>query len=382
MVSFELSEEQQLIQQTSRDFADRELKPRAAERDRQELFPREELQKLAELGLMGVNIPGEYGGAEAGVVAYSLAITELARGCAATAVTVAVTNMVAEVVVRYGSDETKRKYLPRIVGGEYICSAFGLSEPHCGSDAAALRTTARRASGGWVLNGSKQWISHGDHAGAVVIWARTNEQRGAKGISAFLVENGSAGLSAGRHEDKMGLRGSSTVPLTLEDCFVPEGNMLAAEGEGFKIAMTALDGGRIGVASQALGLGQAAFEEARRYAEERQAFGGPLSDLEAIQFMLADCKVELDAAKLLTLRAAWLKEHKQPFTRQAAMAKLYSAEAANRICYRALQIHGGYGYTKEYAVERLTRDARVTSIYEGTSEIQRLVIGRDLVREH
>jgi alkylation response protein AidB-like acyl-CoA dehydrogenase len=381
MVSFELSEEQQLIQQTARDFAERELRPRAAERDKKEIFPEEELRKLAGLGLMGVNIPAELGGAEAGVVAYSLAITELSRGCAATAVTVAVTNMVAEVVARYGTDELKRTELPKIVGGEYLCAAFGLSESHCGSDAGALRTTARKVSGGWVLDGSKQWISHGDRAGVIVVWARTNERPGASGISAFLVPGSAKGLSAGRHEDKMGLRASSTVPLSLEECFVPEGAMLGAEGQGFKIAMAALDGGRIGVASQALGIGQGALDEARRYALERQAFGKPLADLQAIQLMLADCKVELEAARMLTLRAAWLKEHKQPFTRQAAMAKLYSSEAANRVCYRALQVHGGYGYTKEYAVERYTREARVTTIYEGTSEIQRLVIGRDLTRE-
>jgi alkylation response protein AidB-like acyl-CoA dehydrogenase len=381
MVSFDLTEEQLLIQQTAREFAERELQPRAGERDRHDLFPREELGKLAGLGLMGVNVPAEYGGAEAGVVAYSLAITELSRVCPSTAVAVAVNNMVAEVVNRYGSPELRRQHLPKMTSGEYCCSAFALSEPHCGCDAAALRTTARRVSGGWVLDGSKQWITGGDHAGALVVWARSNPAPGAKGVSAFLVEGGTRGLSAGRHEDKMGLRGSTTVPLALEDCFVPEGNLLGEEGGGFKVAMTALDGGRIGVASQALGIGLAALEEARRYALERQAFGGPLANLEAIQFMLADCKVELEAARLLTLRAAWLKEQGMPFTREASMAKLYSSEAANRICYRALQVHGGYGYTKEYAVERLTRDARVTTIYEGTSEIQRLVIGRDLVRQ-
>jgi alkylation response protein AidB-like acyl-CoA dehydrogenase len=381
MVSFELSEEQQLIQQTARDFATRELLPRAIERDKKEIFPEEELRKLAGLGLMGVNIPADFGGAEAGVVAYSLAITELAGACPSTAVAVAVNNMVAEVVAAFGSEALKRHHLPRMTGGEYVCSSFALSEPHCGSDAAALKTTARRVSGGWLLNGTKQWITGGDRAGAIVVWARSSDRPGAKGITAFLVEGGSSGLSAGRHEDKMGLRGSSTVSLTLEDCLVPEGNLLAREGEGFTVAMTALDGGRIGVASQALGIGQSALEEARRYALDRKAFGGSLADLEAIQFMLADCKTELEAARLLTLRAAWLKEHKRPFTREAAMAKLYASEAANRICYRALQVHGGYGYTKEYAIERLTRDAGVTTFYEVTCEIQRLVIGRDLTRD-
>ena len=381
MVSFELSEEQSLIQQTARDFAERELRPRAAERDRHCTFPEEELLRLARLGLMGINVSSEYGGSEAGVVAYSLAVTELARACPSTAVTVSVNNMVAEVVAGYGREELRRRVLPRMTGGEYCCSAFALSEAHCGSDAAALRTTAKPVSGGYLLNGSKQWISHGDRAGALVVWARTSPQPGPKGVSAFLVEGGAPGLSVGKHEDKMGMRGSSTVPLAFEDCLVPEGALLGKEGEGFKVAMTALDGGRIGVASQALGIGLCALDEARRYSLERQAFGGPLSDLQAIQFMLADCKVELEAARLLTLRAAWLKERKQPFTREASMAKLYSSEAANRVCYRALQVHGGYGYTKEYAVERCARDARVTTIYEGTSEIQRLVIGRDLVKD-
>ena len=381
MVSFELTEEQQLIQQTARDFATRELAPRAAERDRQGIFPTAELHKLAELGLMGINIPAAYGGAEAGVVATSLAVTEIARGCASTAVTVSVSNMVAEIICAFGTEEQKRKHVPRMTGGEYTCSAFALSEPHCGSDASALRTTAKRVSGGWLLNGSKQWISHGDHSGVIVVWARTNPRPGAKGVSAFLVEKGTPGMIIGKHEEKMGLRGSTTVPLTFEDCQLPEEALIGVEGGGFPVAMTALDGGRIGVASQALGIGLAALDEARRYASERQAFGAPLAALEAIQFMLADCSVEIEAARLLTLRAALFKEQKRPFTREASMAKVYTTEAANRVCYRALQIHGGYGYTKDYAIERLTRDARVTTIYEGTSEIQRLVIGRDLVKD-
>jgi alkylation response protein AidB-like acyl-CoA dehydrogenase len=380
MVSFELSEEQQLIQQTARDFAQRELAPRAAERDRQAIFPADELRRLAAIGLMGINVKAEYGGAEAGAVASSLAITEISRACAATAVTVSVSNMVAEVVAAYGSEEQRRRFLPRMTGGEMVSSAFALSEPHCGSDAAALRTAARRVDGGWILNGTKQWISHGDHSGLTVIWARTNDRPGPKGISAFLLEKGTPGFTTGRHEEKMGLRGSTTVPLILEDCRLPADALLGQEGGGFAVAMTALDGGRIGVASQALGIALAALEEARRYALERKTFGVPLAEHQAIQFMLADCKTEVEAARLLTLRAAWLKEQGLPFTREASMAKVFSSEAANRVCYRALQIHGGYGYTKEYPIERLTRDARVTTIYEGTSEIQRLVIGRDLTR--
>jgi alkylation response protein AidB-like acyl-CoA dehydrogenase len=380
MVSFELTEEQVLVQQTAKEFASRELRPKAQARDREEIFPTEELLKLAALGLMGVNVPAEYGGAEAGVVAYSLAITELAKGCPATTVAVAVTNMVAEVICQYGSEEQKQRYVQAITGGEFSCAAFALSEPHCGSDAAALKTTAKRTSDGWLLNGTKQWITSGDHAGVSVVWARTNDRPGAKGISTFLVPADTPGLTVGKHEDKMGLRGSTTVPLILEDCLLPDDALMGEEGAGFPVAMTALDGGRLGVASQALGIGELALQEAKSYALERQSFGKPLAALQAIQWMLADSATEIEASRLLTLRASWLKENKQPFTREASMAKVYVSEMANRVCYRALQIHGGYGYTKDYAVERLTRDARVTTIYEGTSEIQRLVIGRDLLR--
>ncbi len=380
MPTFELTEEQQLIQQMAKDFATRELAPKAAQRDREEIFPLEELAMLADLGLMGVNVPGEYGGAEAGVVAYSLVITELARACASTTVTVAVTNMVAEVICKFGSPEQKEKYVPLITSGEYSCAGFALSEPQCGSDAAGLRTTARRTDEGWVLNGAKQWITSGDHAGVMVVWARTREEPGARSISAFLVEAGTPGLEVGKHEDKMGIRGSTTVPLTFDDCLIPADAILGEEGGGFPVAMTALDGGRIGIGSQALGIGLAALEEARSYALERKSFGKPIGNLQAIQWMLADTATELEAARLLTLRAAWMKEKDVPFTQEASMAKVYSSEAANKACYRGLQIHGGYGYVKEYAIERLTRDARVTTIYEGTSEIQRLVIGRTLLR--
>ena len=381
MPTFELSEEQQLIQQTARDFANRELAPMAEKRDAEEIFPEPELNKLAELGLMGVNVPEEYGGAEAGVVAYSLAISELARACPSTTVAVAVTNMVAEVICQYGSEEQKDKYVNAITSGEYCSAAFALSEPHSGSDASALKTTAKPTDGGWVLNGTKQWITSGDHAGVIVVWARTSDAPGHKGISTFLLEQGTPGMEVGKHENKMGIRGSTTVPLIFEDCEVPADALMGYEGQGFPVAMTALDGGRVGIGSQSVGIGQAALDEARKYALERQAFGKPIGALQAIQWMLADSAVELEAARLLTLRAAWLKEQKRIFTREASMAKVYSSEMANRICYRALQIHGGYGYVKEYPIERLTRDARVTTIYEGTSEIQRLVIARTLLRD-
>ncbi len=381
MPSFELTEEQQLVQQTAREFARRELAPMAEKRDAEEIFPEPELNKLAELGLLGVNVPEEYGGAEAGVVAYSLAISELARACPSTTVAVAVTNMVAEVICHYGSEEQKDRHVNAITGGEYSSAAFALSEPHSGSDASALKTTARPTDKGWVLNGTKQWITSGDHAGVIVVWARTSDAPGHKGISTFLVDAGTPGMEVGPHENKMGIRGSTTVPLIFEDCELPADAIMGHEGQGFPVAMTALDGGRVGIGSQAVGIGHAALDEARKYALERTAFGKPIGGLQAIQWMIADSATELEAARMLTLRAAWLKERKRIFTREASIAKVYASEMCNRVCYRALQIHGGYGYVKEYPIERLTRDARVTTIYEGTSEIQRLVIARTLLRD-
>jgi hypothetical protein len=381
MIDFELSEEQQLIQATARDFAREVLLPQARNRDRDETFPTAEIKRLASLGLLGVNVPQSLGGAEAGAVAYSLAMMELASGCASTTVAVCVTNMVSEIIVKFGTETQAREHVPRIQSGEYLCGAFGLSEPHTGSDAAALKTTAQRVGDGWVLNGSKQWITSGDHSGIIIVWAKTSPAGGARGLSAFLVEAGTPGLVIGKHEDKMGLRGSTTVPLTFEDMKLPPGALLGREGDGFKIAMEALDGGRIGIGSQAFGIGRAALQAATAYAKERKAFGSPIAELQAIQWMLADSATELEAARLLVLRAAWLKEHGQPFTREASMGKVYSTEAAWRACDRALQVHGGNGYVREYDVERHLRDVRVTRIYEGTSEVQRIVIARTLLRE-
>ena len=377
---FELNPTQQLIQQTARGYAQKSLAPTAAERDRSGQFPLEELRELAELGLMGVNVPEELGGAAAGAVSYALAMMEIAQGCASTSVTMAVNNMVAETIVRFGSPEQKARYVPEITSGRFASASFGLSEPHCGSDAAALRTSARRDGDGWVLNGSKQWITSGDHAGVIIVWARTGEA-GAKGISCFLVEGGARGLSVGRHEDKMGLRASTTVSLAFEDLRVPASALLGAEGQGFAIAMAALDGGRIGIASQAVGIGTAALEAALKYARERQAFGQPIGNFQALRFMLADVATELDAARLLTLRAAALKEAGKPFTREGSMAKVFASEKANRACDIGVQIHGGYGYIDEFPAERHYRDARVTTIYEGTSEVQRIVIAREVLKD-
>jgi alkylation response protein AidB-like acyl-CoA dehydrogenase len=374
-VNVDLSETQTLVVRSARDFVERHVRPVAAELDREERFPKDILKGLADLGLMGVNIPAELGGAEAGVVSYSLAMMEVARGCASTAVTMAVTNMVAEVIARFGTPAQRERYVPRITSGEYVAGAFALSEPEAGSDPGGMRTHAERTADGWILRGEKQWITSGAYAGVMVVWARTG-QPGTKGISAFLVEGGTPGLRVGKHEDKLGLRASNTVPLTFDDCRIPADALLGVENEGFKIAMMALDGGRIGIASQAVGIATAAVEEAVDYAKQRKQFGKPIGDFQAIQWMIADSRTELEAARLLTLRAAEMKERGVPFSKEAAMAKLYASEAVNRICYRCLQVHGGYGYVRDFAIERHTRDARVTTIYEGTSEIQRTVIAR------
>ncbi|MEZ4226587.1 MAG: acyl-CoA dehydrogenase [Polyangiaceae bacterium] len=379
-MDFELTESQELIQRTAREFAEKKLAPVASDLERHERFPKELIGQLAELGLLGVNIDSRFGGAEAGVIAYSLAMTEIARACASTAVTMAVTNMVAEVIQHFGNDEQRQQHLPRITSGEYVTGAFALSEPAAGSDPGAMTTSAKRVGDGYVLNGQKQWITNGGYAGVMVVWARTGGP-GAKGISCFLVPGNAPGLSVGKPEDKLGIRASNTVPLTFDDCHVPASALLGEEGMGFRIAMMALDGGRIGIASQALGIGQAALASAITYAKERHAFKQPIANFQAIQWMLADSETELSAARLLTLRAAVLKENGKPFTREASMAKLFTSEAAQRVCNRAMQIHGGYGYTRDFPVERYLRDVRITTIYEGTSEIQRLVIARELLRD-
>ncbi len=377
-MELEFSETQRMVQATARDFATRVVAPRAAALDRDDAFPHDTLGGLAELGLLGVNIQSRYGGAEAGVVSYSLAMTEIAKACASTSVAMAVTNMVAEVIQAFGSDEQKDHHLRRLTGGEHVSGAFALSEPGAGSDAGSMTTSARRTDDGWVLEGQKQWITNGAYAGVMVVWARTGDP-GPKGISCFLVGKDTPGLVIGKPEDKMGLRGSNTVPLTFDDCRLPDSALLGEPGMGFRIAMMALDGGRIGIASQAIGIASAALEAATVYAKERQAFGHPIADFQAIQWMLADSATELDAARLLALRAAVLKEKGERFSREASMAKLYASEAANRICNRAMQVHGGYGYTREFPVERYLRDVRITTIYEGTSEIQRMVIARQLL---
>ncbi|HSO33900.1 MAG TPA: acyl-CoA dehydrogenase family protein [Labilithrix sp.] len=374
-----LDETQAFVQKTARDYATRVIMPEAAAIDREERFPRPILKGLAELGLMAVGVPEALGGAGAGTVAYALAMQEVARACASTAVTMAVTNMVGEVIAAFGSDAQRAAYNPKLASGEYAAGSFALSEPGAGSDPGAMSTTARRDGDSWVLDGQKQWITSGAHAGVMVVWARTGDREtmpGTRGISCFLVEGGTKGLIVGKAEDKLGIRGSNTVSLTFDGCRVPASALLGELNSGFRIAMMALDGGRIGISSQAIGIARAALEESVKYARDRQAFGKPISEFQATQWKLADMATELDASYLLTMRAAWLKEKGRPFSREASMAKVFSTEAANRICNKAVQIHGGYGYIREFAAERHLRDVRVTTIYEGTSEVQRIVIAR------
>lgn len=376
-----LTDVQEAVRDTARRAARELLAPEAARNDAEERFPDQTLRALARLGLMGINVPGEYGGAEAGAVAYAVAVRELAQGCAGTTVALMVTNMVAETIARFGSEAQKRRYLPSICGGEWPAASFCLSEPGAGSDASALTTTATRDGDHYILNGTKAWITSGGHAGLYLIMARTEPGRSSKGISTFLVEAGTPGLTATRPEDKLGLRASHTTQIVLEDCRVPVENRLGDEGIGFRVAMTALDGGRIGVSAQALGIATAALNTAARYATERRQFGAPIASTQAVQWMLADSATELEAGWLMCLRAASLKEKGQPHSREAAMSKVFCTEAANEICHRAVQIHGGYGYTREYPVERHLRDVRVTRIYEGTSEVQRIVIAREILKQ-
>jgi alkylation response protein AidB-like acyl-CoA dehydrogenase len=373
----DVTETQALVRKTAREFAEREVLPRAAAIDADEAIPDAIFHGLAGLGLLAVNVPTDLGGSGAGVVAYALAVQEIARACASTAAQMSVTNMVCETIARFGTDAQRRGYCPGLAGGDRGPGSFALSEPDAGSDPGAMRTTARRDGPGWVLDGAKQWITSGARAGVFVVWARTGApDAGVRGISCFLVEGGAPGLRVGRPEDKMGLRGSSTVPLEFAGCRLPADALLGAENEGFKIAMMALDGGRIGIASQATGIARAALEESVAYAKDRRAFGVPIGQHQAIAFKLADMATRVDAAHLLGLRAAGLKEAGLPFSREAAMAKLFASETAIAVCNDAVQIHGGYGYTRDFPAERHLRDARVTTLYEGTSEIQRLVIAR------
>lgn len=380
-MEFELNEEQRMVQEMVRRFAENEIAPIAEEVDRTERFPRETLRKMAELGLMSMLVPDEAGGTGMGAVAYTLALTEIGAACASHAVTTSVTNMVCEGIYRFGTPAQRARYIPKIASGEYPAAAFALTEPNAGSDAGSLRATADRDGDGYVLNGTKVFITSGSYAGVFMVAAKTDREAGKAGISVFLVEAGTPGLKVGRKEEKLGQRGSDTVEIVLEDCRVPAESLLGGEGDGFKIMLASLDGGRIGISANSCGLARAALASAANYAKDRRQFGRPIAEFQAIQWKLAEMATHLEAATLLTLRAAYRKEAGKGYTQEASMAKVYATEMVQRVCREALQIHGGYGYVREYPVERYLRDSMAVTLYEGTSEVQRLVISRNLLTE-
>jgi alkylation response protein AidB-like acyl-CoA dehydrogenase len=379
----ELTEEQRLIQDTAREFAKAELEPIAATLDQEGDRPAflANLRKLAELGFMGLNVKDEYGGAEAGAVAFSVAITEIARACASTAVTLSVNNMICEVIQAAGSEAQRNAYIPKICSGEFSAGAFALTETGAGSDPSGVATQAVLDGDEWVLNGSKIFITSAPYAGVFVVWAVTDRSapRG-KGISCFLVEGGTPGLTVGKEEHKTGQHASATNELVFEDCRIPKDAVMGKLNDGFRIAVAELAGGRIGIGSLGLGVGMAAIDYATQYSTERTQFGQKISDFQAIQWMIADTYTELEAARLLLMNAAFKKEQGRAFAKEASMAKMYATEAANRACFKAVQMLGGYGYTVDFPVERYARDARITAIYEGTNEIQRTIIAREILR--
>ena len=379
-MDFVLSKEHQLLRKMYRDFAENEVKPLAEELDEEERFPMETVEKMAKLGMMGVYFPKKYGGAGSDVLAYAMCVEELAKVCGTTAVVVSAhTSLCCAPIYENGTEEQKMKYLPDLLSGKKI-GAFGLTEPGAGTDASGQQTTAVLDESGenYILNGTKCFITNGNVADVFVVMAMTDKSKGTKGISAFIVEKDFPGFSQGKHEKKMGIRGSSTCDLIFEDCIVPKANLLGKEGEGFKIAMKTLDGGRIGIAAQALGLGEGAVNEAIKYTKERIQFGKRISQFQNTQFQLADMHTRMQAAQFLVYSAACKKQNHEPYSMDAAMAKLFAAEAASDVTRRAVQLFGGYGYTREYPVERMMRDAKITEIYEGTSEVQRMVIASHL----
>ncbi|MFZ5585697.1 MAG: acyl-CoA dehydrogenase [Thermodesulfobacteriota bacterium] len=378
-MAFVLSEEQVMIQTMARDFAREVILPTAGERDRTREFPAENLRQMGELGFMGMMVPEAYGGAGVDCVAYALALAEIAYACASTAVVMSVHNSICcESVLHFGNEEQKRFWLPRMCTGECI-GAFALTEPHAGSDPVSQRTTAVLDGDEWVINGSKQFITTGKNAGVIIVTAVTDKNKRHRGISAFLVPQGAPGLIIGKPEEKLGLKASDTVPLTFEDLRIPAENVLGRLGEGFKVAMQALDCGRIGIAAQSVGVAQACLDEAVDYMQNREQFGSRLTDFQGLRWRLAEMVTEVEAAKLLCLNAASQKDLGRRYTMEASMAKMYASEMVNRVAGQCLQMHGGYGYCSEYAIERHYRDARVFTIYEGTSEIQRVVISNNLL---
>ncbi|MBI4547645.1 MAG: acyl-CoA dehydrogenase [Ignavibacteriae bacterium] len=378
---FDFTETQLMIQETARKFAEEELAPSAAERDEKEEFPYNAVKKLGELGFMGMIVPEQYGGAGLDMISYVLAIEEISKVDASCGVIMSVNNsLVCYGINEWGTEDQKQKFLIPLATGKKL-GAFALSEPEAGSDASNQKTTAVRHGDYYLLNGTKNFTTNGAHADIILVMATTDKLKGSHGISTFIVEKGTPGLSIAKKEKKLGIRSSDTVSLAFQDCSVPAENRIGEEGFGFKFAMKTLDGGRIGIASQAVGIAKASLEASLKYSKQRKAFGQYLADFQAIQFKLADMATKIDAAQMLTLKAAALKEEGKPFAHLAAMAKLYASMIAVECASEAIQIHGGYGYIKEYNVERYLRDAKITEIYEGTSEVQRIVISRSLLKD-
>ena len=380
-MDFQLSEEQQMIRDMARDYAQKEVAPAAAELDQKSQFPSAHLKKMAGLGLMGMMVPTQYGGSGLDTLSYVLALEEIAAACASTAVTMSVNNsLYCGPILEFGTSAQKEKYLTPFAKGEKL-GAYALSEPGTGSDAANQKTTAVKKGNKYILNGRKNFITNGPHADAMVLYAMNDREKRHKGISCFIVEKSSPGYSVGKIEKKLGICASSTSEIVLDNCEIPAENILGQEGQGFTLAMWTLDRGRIGIGTQAVGIARAAFAAALKYSNEREAFNQKINQFQAIQHYLADMATDIDAARLLVHRAAWMKDKGMPFLKEAAMAKLFASETANWVTDKAVQTFGGYGYIKDYPVERYFRDAKITEIYEGTSEIQRLVIARNLIKE-
>lgn len=379
-MDFSLTRQEELFLQMIREFAEKEVKPLAAEIDEQERFPMETVEKMRKIGLMGIPVPKEYGGQGGTNQMYTMAVEELSRVCATTGVVVSAhTSLCMAPIMENGTEEQKQKYLPKLASGEWI-GAFGLTEPNAGTDAAMQQTTAEDKGDKWILNGSKIFITNAGYADVYIIIAMTDKSLGNKGISAFIVEKGIKGFSIGKKEKKLGIRGSATCELIFENCEVPKENLLGKMGKGFNIAMKTLDGGRIGIASQALGIAQGAMDETVKYTKERKQFGRSIAQFQNTQFQLANLETKINAARFLVRSAAYKKDKGLPYSKDAAMAKLYAAETAMEVTTKAIQFHGGYGYTREYPIERMFRDAKITEIYEGTSEVQRMVIAAHLLK--
>ncbi len=380
MVDFNFNREHEIVQKVMREFAEKEIKPIAAEIDRTGRFPRESLDKMARYHMMGIPIPTEYGGAGGDDLAYIIAVEELSKVCATTGIILSThTSLVCWPILEYGTEEQKKKYLIPLAKGEKL-GAFALTEPNAGTDAAAQQTRAVLKGNNYILNGTKVFVTNGGEADLYIIFAVTDREKRHRGISAFLVEKDTPGFSIGKIEDKMGIRGSSTAELILRDCVVPKENLLGEEGQGFKIAMATLDGGRIGVAAQALGIAEGALEETIKYVKDRKQFGRPLAKFQGLQWIIADMHVEIEAAKLLVYKAAYNKMKGLPYNKEAAMAKLFASKTAMKVTTQCVQLHGGYGYIKDYPVERMMRDAKITEIYEGTNQVQQMVIASNILK--